>query len=59
MIEKTYYWESAGDCGDFPAVSAAEARRKLHCLDLVDPCILYRENDSADGLPFIIVWEKD
>lgn len=49
---KTYYTEYP--TGEFVAVSDAEARRRGR-----NALIIYRESDTPDGTPFIIVKGPD
>ena len=47
----TYFWETERGCGEFLATTDDEARKRkpAGCL------ILYKESDTPDGMPFIIL----
>lgn len=48
-----YYWETINSSGQFRAGSDQEALKKMPS----DCLALYRESDTEDGLPFIMVHE--
>lgn len=53
----TYYWEADGlASGRFQALNDAHALRLAS--ERKDLLCLYKESDTADGLPFIILYEK-
>jgi len=58
---KVYYYELKDDSlgGEFVAVTDAEARRRglLTAEKKKDTLLtIYRESDTKDGLPFIVIW---
>lgn len=51
-----YYWESELDNGQIVSENDEEAIKQLrHKSDLL--CI-YKESDTKDGTPFLLIWEK-
>ncbi|MCK9458254.1 MAG: hypothetical protein M0R80_01210 [Proteobacteria bacterium] len=50
----TYYWEADSGSGQFRAKDDFEARRRRRS----DCIVLYKENDTPNGDPFIIVWDN-
>ncbi len=56
--QKTYYYENPvgtrPDHGQFTAADDAEALAKMP----VTAIFLYRESDTPDGTPFVVVYEK-
>jgi len=58
-----YYWETENFTGAFVCYSDSEAmnhmRELLHSKPHMLPLLcVYKENDTQDGTPFIMVWEK-
>lgn len=52
-----YYWEGNGPTsGIFQAANDDEALQKISKQKLL---CLYKESNTPDGTPFIMVWEND
>jgi hypothetical protein len=55
----TYYWEKLFGCkpdhGQFKAYNDTEALEKRP----VESILLYRESDTPDGRPFIVIFDAD
>ena len=52
-MKTIYCWETMTGSGSFPADSDEEALERVP----KDYLIVYKEDDTTDGLPFIIVGE--
>jgi hypothetical protein len=52
----TYYWESEESFGNFVAENDEAAIN--NAFDIPKLMVIYKEFDSEDGTPFIIVWEQ-
>ena len=51
-----YYWESELDNGQIVSENDYEAIKQLrHKSDLLG---IYKESDTKDGTPFLLIWEK-
>lgn len=50
----TYYWESDNNSGKFDANNDVEAISKIR----QEWIVVYKESDSTDGQPFIVIHEK-
>jgi hypothetical protein len=55
-----YYYEQEVGYGEFKSNSDNEAKNRIHEFNSKENSllVLYRESDTLDGLPFVILYKK-